>query len=60
MAGKVAVMGLLERHGKDGVAGSHRRFSQQQAASPACRTFAQHVETGANVHTDALPSYNRP
>jgi transposase-like protein len=56
MAGKVAVMGLLERHGKNGsrvrlktIASNKRRHLMPHVS--------EHVEKGANVHTDSLPSY---
>ena len=55
--GKVAVMGLLERHGKDGhstmrtnvIAGRKKRHVEPQI-------FA-HVERGSTVYSDALRSY---
>ena len=57
MAGKVAVLGLLERHGKDGhsvvrvqgLDGRKKRHLQDNV-----RRF---VEVGATVHTDELFSY---
>ncbi len=52
--GKVAVMGLLERHGEVRtmvVEGTKRRHLQSQVF--------EHVEAGANVYTDALRSYNQ-
>jgi transposase-like protein len=56
MAGKVAVLGLLERHGDKG--------SQIRLASiPSNKRrhlmphITAHVERGANVHPDSLPSY---
>jgi transposase-like protein len=57
MAGKVAVMGLLERHSKKG--GSKIRL----ATIPSNKRrhlmphIEQHVEKGATVNTDSLPSY---
>jgi len=55
--GKVAVMGLLERHGPDKtskvralVVGTTRKHVLQAAVR-------EHVERGAEVHTDALKSY---
>jgi hypothetical protein len=57
MAGKVAVMGLLERHGKDG----HSIMRTEVIAGRKRRHFApvieQHVEKGATIHTDSHPSY---
>jgi transposase-like protein len=57
MAGKVAVMGLLARHGKDGV--SHVRLAsipskKRRHLMPHVRA---HVEKGSTMHTDSLPSY---
>jgi len=51
--GKVAVMGLLERHGEIRtmvVAGTKRQHLQSEVY--------KHVEAGSNVYTDALRSYN--
>ena len=58
LAGKVAVMGLLERHGHDG----HSRI--RTAVLPGLKRAAvqkhvrEHVAPGAVTHTDAFPSYN--
>ena len=56
MAGKVAVMGLLERHGDKG---SQIRLAQ--IPNNKRRHLMPHVtalvEKGATVHTDSLPSY---
>lgn len=57
MPGKVAVMALLDRHGKDGVSqvrteiltGLRRHYIQGKVRD--------HVEPGATVHTDAYASY---
>jgi transposase-like protein len=53
--GKVAVMGLLERHGGEVrtmvVSGTKRRMLQGEVT--------KHVEQGSNVYTDALRSYNQ-
>jgi transposase-like protein len=55
--GKVAVQGLLERHGKDGhsvvrtvIVPNTRREAIQQ-------TVTDHVEPGSRLYTDALGSY---
>jgi len=51
--GKVAVMGLLERHGEVRtmvVAGTKRQHLHSQVT--------KHIETGSHVYTDALRSYN--
>src|SRR6185295_18449749 len=52
-AGKVAVMGLLERHGevRTMVVPNVRRETLQPAVE-------RHIEQGANVYTDAYVSYN--
>jgi transposase-like protein len=57
MIGKVAVMGLLERHGEGSkvrleVVSSRRKHQLE-------RTIGEHVELGATVYTDALRSYDR-
>jgi transposase-like protein len=52
--GKVAVMGLLERHGEVRtmvVSGTKRRMLQGEVN--------RHVEAGSTVYTDALRSYNQ-
>lgn len=58
MVGKVAVMGLLNRHGRDGV--SQVRLSVVEGRKK--RHFApfidQHIERGATINTDAHPSYS--
>jgi transposase-like protein len=55
--GKVAVMGLLQRHGKDGhstirvaTLTNRKRYTLQAGVR-------MNVEPGATVYTDALPSY---
>jgi transposase-like protein len=58
MIGKVAVMGLLERHEDKGsqvrmeVISNRKRHQLEQ-------TVSQHVEVGSTVYTDALKSYDR-
>jgi transposase-like protein len=57
MVGKVAVMGLLQRHGagskvRVGVI-SNRRKHQLET------TIGEHVELGATIYSDALRSYDR-
>ncbi len=54
--GKVAVMGLLERHGKGA---SKVRLSVKHRLHRAALQgeVRQHVETGSNVYTDAFRSY---
>ncbi len=56
--GKAAVVGLLERHGKDGystVILKHIPNIRRRALMPEVH---HHVEMGAEVFTDALPSYD--
>lgn len=57
MAGKVAVMGLLQRHGD----GKSSRVRVATIASNKRRHLMphvlQHVEAGSTVNTDSLPSY---
>jgi transposase-like protein len=56
MAGKVAVFGLLERHGAKG---SQVRLAQipNNKRRHLIPHVTQHVEAGSTVHTDSLPSY---
>jgi transposase-like protein len=56
MAGKVAVMGLLERHGANG---SQVRLAQIKSNKRRhlMPHVTAHVDTGATIHTDSLPSY---
>jgi len=57
MTGKVAVMGLLERHSKDG----HSRVRLQGLDGRQKRVLQDNVrrmvEVGATINTDELPSY---
>jgi hypothetical protein len=57
MAGKVAVMGLLERHGKDG----HSVMRTEVISGRKRRTLRapidKHVTQGATIHTDAFTAY---
>jgi transposase-like protein len=57
MIGKVAVMGLLERHGE----GSNVRLEvvSNRKKHQLEQTIDAHVETGATLYTDALRSYDR-
>ena len=58
MIGKVAVMGLLERHGEKGsqvrttVVRNRRKHELEH-------TIGAHVEAGSTIYTDALRSYDR-
>ncbi len=60
MIGKVAVMGLLERHRKDD-GGSQVRFKviANRKKHQLESVVTEHVEIGATVYTDALRSYDR-
>jgi transposase-like protein len=60
MIGKVAVMGLLERHTKDD-GGSQVRFKviANRKKHQLESVVTEHVTPGANVYTDALKSYDR-
>jgi transposase-like protein len=60
MIGKVAVMGLLERHTKDD-GGSQVRFKviANRKKHQLEQTVSANVEVGATLHTDALRSYDR-
>jgi transposase-like protein len=57
MVGKIAVMGLLERHGADG----HSRVVTHVVADTRTRTLhdkvTEHIAPGSDVFTDALASY---
>src|SRR5262249_52072274 len=60
MIGKVAVMGLLERHRKD-EGGSQVRFKviANRKKHQLEQVVAENVAVGANLYTDALRSYDR-
>ncbi len=60
MIGKVAVMGLLERHTKDD-GGSQVRFKviANRKKHQLESVVTEHVAAGANLYTDALKSYDR-
>ena len=57
VAGKVAVMGLLDRHGKNGVS----QIRMEVLGGLKRKTFQsrvrEHVEVGSNIYTDAFLSY---
>lgn len=57
MAGKVAVMGLLERHG-DG-SKVRTRVVETRRRNELEQTVTEHVEAGSHLYTDALKSYDR-
>ncbi len=58
MAGKVAVMGLLARHGKDGHSTMRVAVVPNNRKKPLQGKVREHVNTGANVYTDAHLSYD--
>jgi transposase-like protein len=60
MIGKVAVMGLLERHRKDD-GGAQVRFKviANRKKHQLESVITEHVEVGSTLHTDALRSYDR-
>jgi transposase-like protein len=55
--GKVAVMGLLARHGKDGHSTMRVTIKQRLHRASLQTTVRENVELGANVYTDAFRSY---
>jgi transposase-like protein len=57
MAGKVAVLGLLERHGEDGHSVVRLQGLDSRKKRHLQDNVRRFVETGATVHTDELFSY---
>ncbi len=57
IAGKVAVMALLERHGKDGHSTVRTEVLSSLKATHLHGHVRKHVAPGANLHTDAFHSY---
>ena len=57
MAGKAAVMGLLERHGKDGHSTIRLRVIEGRKRGHFVPVIKEHIEAGATVNTDAHLSY---
>jgi transposase-like protein len=57
MAGKVAVMGLLERHGKHGHSTMRLEVLQGRKRGHLRGPIAKHIETGSTIHTDSFCSY---
>lgn len=55
--GKVAVMGLLDRHGKDGHSTVRTSVQQRLHRAALQNEVRQHVEVGSHVYTDAFRSY---
>jgi len=58
MIGKVAVMGLLQRHGSDG-SSVRLQVVQTRRKHELEQTIGKHVALGATIYTDALRSYDR-
>src|SRR5712671_4441986 len=60
MIGKVAIMGLLERHTKDD-GGAQVRFQviANRKKHLLGNIISEHVESGATLYTDALRSYDK-
>lgn len=59
MAGKVAVMGLLERHSKDGHSKVRTSVIHNRRKHQLEDVVTENVEIGAALYTDALRSYDR-
>src|SRR5829696_404753 len=57
MAGKVAVFGLLQRHGVDGYSQVHLAQIPSNKRRHLMPHVTERVERGATMHTDSLPSY---
>jgi transposase-like protein len=57
IAGKIAVMGLLQRHGPDGHSTVRTEVLGGLRRSHVQGHVRAHVEPGATVHTDAFSSY---
>lgn len=57
MAGKVAVMGLLDRHGRDGKSQIRLQVVKGRKRSHFRPVIDQHVPVGPTIHTDAHLSY---
>jgi transposase-like protein len=58
MAGKVAVMGLLERHG-EGRTKVRTQVIRNRKKHQLEQSVCENVDTGSTVYTDALRSYDR-
>jgi transposase-like protein len=57
MVGKVAVMGLLDRHGKDGVSQFRAVILPGRKKAALQGAIREHVQAGSTVNSDALRSY---
>jgi transposase-like protein len=58
VAGKAAVMGLLDRHGKDAVSQVRTVVLSGRKRGHIQPEVRKHVETGTAIYTDALMSYD--
>jgi len=58
MTGKVAVMGLLERHPEKGKSTIRLSVVAGRKRSQLRPTIDQHVAPGSTIHTDSHPSYS--
>ncbi|MGE0042901.1 MAG: IS1595 family transposase, partial [Vicinamibacterales bacterium] len=58
LAGKVAVMGLLERHSKNGRSRVRTAIIPNVRQHTVREQVSKHVEPGATLNTDAFKSYN--
>jgi transposase-like protein len=56
-AGKVAVMGLLDRHGKDGVSQIRMKVLTDLTRKHVQGNVRANVQAGSTLHTDAYESY---
>jgi transposase-like protein len=57
MAGKAAVMALLDRHGRDGVSQVRLSVVEGRKKHHLNPFIDQHIERGAIINTDSHPSY---
>jgi transposase-like protein len=57
MVGKVAVMGLLERHGKNGHSTIRTTVIAGRKRHQLREPIDQHITPGATIHTDAFTAY---
>jgi transposase-like protein len=56
--GKVAVMGLLARHGEDGTSQVRTRIVKGVRRKDLVSQMREHIVPGSDVFTDALPTYS--
>jgi transposase-like protein len=59
LKGKIAVMGLLERHPEKGKSRIRLQVVEKVKRGDLVPHIREHVARGANVFTDALPSYDK-